>query len=87
MSNSEKKSDEEARKTLLPINDDNDIDVDVTPPVHSQENDFDDVHFSIQSSVRVNGEGLSLSNDQQQQQRRRKNGLSTTTSINQRNAQ
>ncbi|CAF1421041.1 unnamed protein product [Adineta steineri] len=44
-----------------------------------------DNHFSIQSSVRVNGEGLSLSNDQQQQQRRRKNGLSTTTSINQRN--
>ncbi|CAF1548968.1 unnamed protein product, partial [Adineta steineri] len=32
---------------------------------------------------RVNGEGLSLSNDQQQ--RRRKNGLSTTTSIIQRN--
>ncbi|CAF3842175.1 unnamed protein product [Adineta steineri] len=47
MSNSEKKSDEEARKTLLPINGDNDIDVDVTPPVHSQENDFDDVERNI----------------------------------------
>ena len=35
-----------------------------------------DNHFSIQSSIRVNGEGSSLSNDQQ---RKRKNGTSTTT--------
>ncbi|UJR22309.1 hypothetical protein I4U23_025371 [Adineta vaga] len=37
-----------------------------------------DNHYSIQSSVRVNGEGSSLSNDQQ---RRRKHGSSTTTTI------
>jgi hypothetical protein len=35
-------------------------------------------HFSIQSSIRVNAEDLSLSNDQQ---RRRKNGTSSTTVI------
>jgi hypothetical protein len=34
-----------------------------------------DNHFSIQSSIRVNGEGSSLSTDQQ---RKRKNGTSTT---------
>ncbi|CAF2724584.1 unnamed protein product [Rotaria sp. Silwood2] len=37
-----------------------------------------DNHFSLQSSIRVNGEGSALSNDQQ---RRRKNGISTTTVI------
>ncbi|CAF1114986.1 unnamed protein product [Rotaria sp. Silwood1] len=37
-----------------------------------------DNHFSFQSSIRVNGEGSSLSNDQQ---RRRKNGISTTNII------
>ncbi|CAF0980580.1 unnamed protein product [Adineta ricciae] len=41
-----------------------------------------DNHFSIQSPVRVNGEGSSLSNDQQ---RRRKHGISTTTAIIHRN--
>lgn len=35
-----------------------------------------DNHYSLQSSIRVNGEGSSIPNDQQ---RRRKNGVSTAT--------
>ncbi|CAF1395093.1 unnamed protein product [Adineta steineri] len=47
MSNSEKKSDEEIREKLLQTNGDNDIDVDVTLPVQSQEEDLDDVERNI----------------------------------------
>ncbi|CAF1447001.1 unnamed protein product [Adineta steineri] len=50
MSNSEKKSDEEIRKKLLQTNGDNDIDGDVTPPVHSQVKDLEKIERNIEDT-------------------------------------